>query len=112
MPLRFPGAVSGQGPVLEGLVKAWGRTSGGGTPTLDPPSYGTSSITDSGTGLLDVTWTVPFAATASYQVLFTPQKAAGSTTVIQLSTTQSATAVQLDAGADPAGGYHWIALGI
>ena len=112
MPLRFPGAVSGQGPVLEGLVHAWGRTSGGGTPTLDSPSYGTSSITDSGVGLLDVTWTVPFASTTSYQVIWTSQKAENSATILQLSTTQSATAVQMDMLADPAGGYQWIAVGI
>ena len=48
--------VSGQRPTNEAQIHAWGSTGGGGSPTLNTPSWGTASITDAGVGLLDVSF--------------------------------------------------------
>ena len=69
MRVRIPGAAASPVAVDQKRTpRAWLRTSGGATPSLDT-SYGVTSITDAGVGQLDVTWTVACASGTSYAVV-------------------------------------------
>ena len=108
---RFLGSVSGPAMARATAIQAWGRVSGSASPTLDGPSFGTSSITDGGVGLLDVTWTVPFSSSTSYAVVICCQRLIGNVHDRRITTTISSTAVRFASNADPGGGWYWIACG-
>ena len=113
--------MNGLTPPAQVQAHAWGRTSGGGTPTLDAPSWGTSSITDVSLGLLDVTWERAFA-NANYQVNVNIMHTAGasnavgivSDTTIPTSTVARFISKNSVAGVtfDPGLGYSWLAYGV
>ena len=116
---RALGIVSAALIPLEARIHAWGRTSGGASQALDPGSYGVSSITDFSTGVLDVTWSDPLSAGATYSVI--PRTQTADTTphhiVISSSTPSTSTTVRFisastSVAADPSVGYHWICIGM
>ena len=98
-------------------VKVWGRTSGGASQSLDSPSYGVSSITDAGVGLLDVTFMTPWGTAYDFSVAMTIQQAESTICAFTLASTASGTAIRLimstsgGGAGDPAGGYHFAVIG-
>ena len=111
-------AVNGRLASWQRQIHAWGRTSGGGSPTLDTPSYGTSSITDVNTGTLDVTMErtpaptpeAILAITASTNATMTGCEISSTAAVgatFRLCSVGSATSTT-----DPALGYQWIVGGL
>ena len=117
MASRAPGAVSSLAADPKAMMAAWGNTSGSASPSLDSPSFGISSITDAGIGLLDVTWTRAFGGASTYAIVAMPQ---GNEEVrsVYLTTTQTATSIRLAIGIPLAtlsdltvGGIHFMAVG-
>ena len=91
--------VSGSRTPLQ-LQARWGRTSGAGAPTLQS-NLGTASITDAGTGLMDVTFETPIInGTVS-------DTTAPTATAIRLNATSGTT----PASGDPAVGYCFAVWG-
>ena len=112
--------VNGLTPPAQVQAHAWGRTSGGGTPTLDTPSWGTSSITDVSVGVLDVTWERAFAD-ANYQVNCSILHTGGASNAVGLIsdvTVPTSTVARLICRNftaitfDPGLGYSWLAYGV
>ena len=116
---RLIGAVSSRALDPKAMMRAWGNTSGSASPTLDSPSFGISSITDGGVGLLDVTWSTAFGGAATYAVVAISQQTPADVLNVYITTTQTATAVRLAIGTPAAtladlgaGGLHIMAVGI
>ena len=95
MRARFPGAVTSRGvdPVA---AHAYVHTTGGASPSIES-SFGVASITDSGVGLLDVTWNVAFGG-ANYTVIPSIQIANSSQLIAYVSNDNvpTATAVRIN----------------
>ena len=117
---RFPGPVMTLEVVdSKQFSRAWVKTSGGGTPVIDN-SYGVSSITDAGVGLLDVTWTTAFGSAECIIHAISQDTNARDSAFIKTSqsTPPTATTCRLtcvDNGAiltDVAGGWYVVAYGI
>ena len=116
-PARLCRVVAGQTPANQAQVHAWGRTSGGGSPTLDSPSWGTASITDAGVGVLDVTFeramgssnyaalSAVMSTTAFWQPINDPTSG---TPTVQRFLAKDAT----NTLADPVLGWTWIFYGV
>ena len=111
---RTTNAVNGRLGLTERQIHCWGRTSGGGTPTLDTPSWGSSSITDAGTGLLDVTMERATGG-ANYPIIAQVQSTVVNyafplinATTAPTSTVFRISALGTSANTDPTIGYHWI----
>jgi hypothetical protein len=65
-----------------GVAKAWANVNGAGT--VINASHNVASITDTGTGVLDVTLTTAFSS-ASYVILITAKNGAGSPRIMYVS---------------------------
>ena len=117
---RTQGPASSTGIVDDkGLVRAWVKTSGLAAPVIDE-SFGVASITDSGTGLTDVTL-MEALGSAEGCAFITKQidgdTAARSATKVSNTTVPTATVFRIatsDAGGTAAdsSGYHMAILGI
>jgi hypothetical protein len=114
--LRAPYPAQGQLAASPTQIHAWGSTTGGGTPVLDSPSFGTASITDIATGILDVTMREGISP-ANYAVFMTPISSTATIFVgsVSGSTAQTATVFRLTchepvslALTDPTVGYGWM----
>ena len=119
MTSRLLGAVSAPSatPADVYTLRIWGSTSGGATPSLDSPSYGASSITDTGTGLVDIAFERAFGSATSYACALAARDSQGFATSVTLMTTITSTAVRMraDNGAgnavDPTG-FHFVVIGV
>jgi hypothetical protein len=96
--------------------KCWGMTTGAGTPVLASPSFNTTSITDSGTGILTVTIGTDFSS-ANYSALASSTENAVTIPKIVSSRTKAAGTVLFDCdndastASDPTVGYNWAMFG-
>ena len=120
---RVVGPVSGVRPHRGTAIGTgcWGRTSGGGSPTLDTPSPGVASITDAGVGQLDVSFERGQGA-ATYCAGVVTMATSGTLKDIghvSLTTVPTATVIRFinntaiaGATADPALGYQFMVLGL
>lgn len=98
-----------------GIAKAWGSTTGGGTPALAAESYGVSSVTDVGTGVIRFNLSITMA-NANYTAI--PVLYENTTSVryvaVQAKATTSVTIVVKDGSGNPADpdiGVGFIILG-
>ena len=114
---RYLGPVSSPATPPTATIKVWGRTSGGASQSLDSPSYGVSSITDAGVGLLDITFMTPWGTAYDFAVAMTLQQAESTTGAYTITTTASGTSIRINmttsggGNGDPAGGYHFVVIG-
>ena len=102
------------------FAQAWVRTTGGASQSIDV-GYQVTSITDVQTGVLDVTWTVPFTGATTYTVIAAIQSSDLVVEHVQLSnttppTSSAARLVCLNSSTssvlDPASGYFVLACGV
>ena len=115
---RTPGSANSPYILEEKITpRAWLRTSGGASPVTDD-SYGVSSITDTGVGILDVTWQVAFASATSYTIVPITQASDATADIALLDTDTATTATvrvvhgSTGAALDPASGYFIVAMGV
>ena len=111
---RVPFPVLGRTALVERQLHCWGRTSGGASPTLDTPSWGSSSITDVAVGLLDVTMERA-AGSANYVIGLCIQSTTANVAfgIADSTTAATSTVFRLSAWnttsrTDPTVGYHWL----
>lgn len=87
-----------------GVVKAYGRvTYSGGTPSLASGSYGITSITDSGVGLLTVTMSITMSGTTYIVIPGVEAAAGGSVAILEVSTQRTTTSFRIQTTASTSG---------
>jgi len=98
-----------------GIAKAWGSTTGGGTPALAAESYGVTSVTDGGTGTFTFNLSITMA-NANYTVIPVIYDSTTSVRYVSVSakSTTSVTILVKDGSgnaADPGTGVGFMILG-